>query len=389
MDDSVLEKIYKSGLKFLEPISLEQTYQLIVKEVVGLLDADWAGLYLASGRKLQRVTSYPEDSPVQFVYKPRKKGFTYAAFLERKTIAIGRQGIMEAHPELSHQDYESALCIPLSYHGRSIGVLTLLGKSNHVLSEKELSLLKVFGAYASLAIHRSKSYDETNKALETRDLFISMAAHELRTPLTAVSGYIQLLRSKMRSSDSAESRWVEQLYRESIRLGNLVKELLEINRIKTGQLQYFWKECSLRGIMDRVIAGFKFVYPHKELIYDDQLGASPDTIIGDYDKIIQAVTNILDNAVKYSPQDKPVELMLKHRNRDLVIQVKDQGVGIPKNEISKIFEGFYRVDNGYHPEGLGVGLFLVKDIIERHRGQIKIKSKVHKRTVVEVILPGA
>lgn len=387
VDDKILKKIYRSGLKFLEPITLSQTHLLVAEEAVRLLNADWGALYLAKGREFDRVATYPEGSDLNSIYKPRKRGFTYLAYSKKKTFLVGKEEIIEAHPELAKHGYESAICIPLSYHKRSIGALVLLSKENHKFSDKELNLLKIFGSYASLAIHRSQLYDETKKALDMRDLFISMAAHELRTPLTAVNGYIQLLSSKLINSNSSEARWIQQLHWESIRLTNLVSELLEINRIKSGQLQYIWKECSMKEIMIRVVANFNFSYPDKILIYNDLYSGSTDVVIGDFDKIIQSITNILDNAVKFSPPGKPVELILKYQPGLAVVQVKDKGVGIPKKDIPKVFEGFYRVENNLSPEGLGLGLYLVKDIVNRHHGSIKIRSALNKETTVEIKLP--
>lgn len=387
MDDTILEKIYRSGLKFLEPVDLYQTHKLVAEEATKLLNADWGALYLAKGREFNRVAVYPENSSIGSLYKPRKRGFTYLAYSKKKTFVVDRNGIVGAHPELLKNGYESAICIPLSYLKKSIGALVLFSNEQHKFSEKELNLLKIFGSYASLAIHRSESYDETKKALEMRDLFISMAAHELRTPLTAVNGYIQLLNTKLSGSNTSESRWVQQLYWESTRLTNLISELLEINRIKTGQLQYIWKECHVKELMKRVVNNFKFSFPDKNLIFDDQYNYENDIVIGDFDKIMQSVTNILDNAVKFSPLEKSIELTLKHQPNFAVIQVKDHGVGISKKDIPKIFEGFYRGDNNYSPEGLGLGLYLVKDIVNRHHGTIKVRSVANRDTIVEVRLP--
>lgn len=381
---TILEKIYKSGLKFLEPISLSETFTLAPEEAAKLLSADWAALYIGDKDELKEVARYPRES--RLPYEPRKRGFTYRAYMEKKTYIIKKEEMNRIHPELRKLSFEAAICVPLAYQKKSIGALVLFAREDRKFTSKELGLLKIFGSYVTLGIRRAQQHAETRDALEKRDLFISMAAHELRTPLTSVNGYIQLLKTKLSGGDNVESRWIDQLYWESVRLSGLVNELLEINRIKTGQLQYFLKECSLREIVERVKSNFRFSYPERELIVEDKLGNKSDILIGDYDKILQVFANLMDNAVKYSPSDSKVYLILEAKDQYFTIKVKDFGIGIHRGEQSKIFEGFHQ-GMGHNKEGLGLGLFLVKDIITRLHGEIKLHSKIGKGTTFEIKLP--
>src|SRR5690606_7915517 len=118
---------------------------------------------------------------------------------------------------------------------------------------KETDILKLFGSFASLAIKKNELYEETKNALEVRDMFISLASHELRTPLTSINGYIQLLHSRKDKLGHSESKWINELYEESKRLTNLVRELLEVNRIKQGQLQFILRETKFSDIVTSAI----------------------------------------------------------------------------------------------------------------------------------------
>lgn len=381
---SEIENIYKAGLKFLSPLKPEETYTTIVQEAIKLVGAEYGDIYVEQHGELVRVYS---SSPVTYPSKHRRIDNTYRAFKERKFIItdISEVGKGE-HSNLQKLGLQSILYIPLSYRNQSIGVLTVNAERKIGDSTVELKVLKLFAFVASLAIKKTQLYEDTKKALETRDLFISMAAHELRTPLTTINGYIQLLHTKLSGADTPESRWVEELVSESTRLTTLVNELLAVNRIKAGLLQYVWKECSLREVIARAVSDFKFNNPEYKLQLQDSLGAAEDIVIGDFDKLLQVLTNLLDNAAKFSPEGSEINLTLKHKSSNMIIGVEDKGHGIARKDLPRIFDGFHQ---GRDPskEGMGLGLFLAKNIITEHRGTIHVHSKVGKGTLIEVLLP--
>lgn len=381
--ENILEKIYKASLRFLNQLTPSETYAAIVEEAKKLVQAESGSMFLNTDNGFERVYA---TNPLLYKVKPRKKGHIYSVYTSGKPMVTEIKDLEVIHPQLKKMGTKSVIFIPLSYKNHSIGVLTVQAYENKRFTNKELEILNLFGSMASLAVKKNQSYEETKKALETRDLFISMAAHELRTPLTAVNGYIQLLKNKLLNKEGNEGRWIEQLYAESVRLTHLVNELLEINRIKSEELQYFLRECSVIDIINRAKSNFQFSYPERQLIVEEKIGTKKDILIGDYDKILQAITNLLDNAVKYSADNTPIELILKIVGGYFVIQVCDQGIGIRKEEQEKIFEGFHR-GSGHNKEGLGLGLFLVKDIVTRLHGFIQVKSVVNKGTTVEIRLP--
>ncbi|MBI2021888.1 GAF domain-containing sensor histidine kinase [Candidatus Daviesbacteria bacterium] len=412
--DNVLEKIYRSGLKFLVPLTPEETYKLIVDEAIKLVRGEVGSISLKQDGELHRVyTSSPaaynhfaktslsqsEDEGEEWLKLPRQMkrsglslkhknsaDFQSAEAYKIKPVPLNFNQISKVHPEVKNTMIYSDMIVTLSYRNKSIGVLTVMSTKRNQFSQKELNILKLFGPLASLAIRKTQLYDETRRALETRDLFISMAAHELRTPLTSVNGYIQLLYSKLSGGQSVESRWVEQLSWEILRLTNLVNELLEINRIKKRQLEYHWKESSLLSIIKRVILNLKFAHPNRRIEFINLLENSLDVVIGDFDKLLQAFTNLLENAIKFSPPDKEVEVNLSSKKNYFYIVIKDQGKGIFKEDIPKVLEGFYKGLQNYR-EGMGIGLFLAKNIINSHHGDINIFSKPNRGTIVKVKLP--
>lgn len=383
---NALERIYKAGLKFLVPLTLEENYALIVKEAMKLVKADYGSILLEQKGELKRIYA---SSHHLYQVKPRKKGQMHLVFNTRKPMILSSNEIAKVNPDIKKIQALSHILIPLYYKHKTLGLLTLNSLKTNYFTSDDINTLKLFSPIASLAIKKTQLYDLTAKAVEARDLFISMAAHEFRTPLTTISGYIQLLYSKLSGANTAESRWVEELLWESSRLTLLVKELLELNRIKTGQFHYTWKEYSLKDITARTLKDFQFAYPHRKVTLIDNLGSYNDTIIGDYNKLLQAIINLLENAVKFSPPTTGITLSLDFKSSFLTLSIKDKGQGISKKDLPAIFERFYQGANNSNTSGMGLGLFIIKNIITQHRGFIKISSKKGKGTKVEINLPQA
>jgi signal transduction histidine kinase len=381
---NAINKIYRSGLKFLVPLSTEETYSIIVEEALKLANADMGSILLENNGDLQRVYS---SSPLLGNIAPRKRGFIYKAFKSRKPNVLTLRELDKIHPELKKIKTHSIAHLPLSYKNKSIGVLTLLSLKREHFTPERMDILKLFASLATLAIRKTQLYDETKKALETRDLFISMAAHEFRTPLTSINGYSQLLFHKLANQNTPEARWSEQLIWECIRLTNLISGILEINKIKSGQLEYVWKECNLTEILERTINGFKFAYPKHQIIFkNDSQENKPVMVIGDFDKLLQVFSNILDNAGKFSDENSTVVVDLKVKNPYVLIKIRDQGEGIERGHIPRLFKEFNKL-TGEEKRGMGTGLFLAKYIISAHHGLINIFSTKKKGTTVEIKLP--
>lgn len=379
-----LEEIYSAGLKFLTQLTPEETFTLIVEEAMRLIGAESGSILLEKKGRLERVYA---SSAMLYGIQPRKRGFMYNVYKSQKARVLTKDDIKKVHPEVTETAISSDIIIPLSYMGKSIGVLSVQSSNNQQFTDRDLQLLTWYAPMATLAIRKTELYSELQKALEIRDLFMSMASHELRTPLTSVNGYIQLLKNKTNGQGTQEAKWIEQLSWECLRLTNLVKELLETNRIKSGQLQYFWKECSLDLIISRAVENFKFTYPSRKIYFKDSLSEKEsDLVIGDFDKLLQVFTNVVDNAIKFSPEDTEIIITLTTKGKWILIEIKDVGEGIAKKDLSRLFDSFYKAE-GNLKQGMGLGLYLAKNIIDQHHGTIKLYSKVKKGTLVEIKLP--
>lgn len=383
---SSLEKIHRSVSKFLYPLTLKEACAKIVEEAQLLVNAQFGSIFIEDPNNKKTLRRIYSTLPKPHL-TPSKTGFTYQCFKTGKPLIKHRKDLGTS-PIYAHLNIQSNIFIPLISKSKPVGVLIVNSTKDTQFTFKELSLLKIFGSFATMTINKAQLFEDVKKQLELRDLFISMAAHELRTPLTTINGYIQLLSNKLPKDQSVESRWIYLLYRESQRLTALVNELLQVNRIKSGQLQYMFKECKVTEILNRAVENFRMIKPEREVMFSNLINKSEDIIIGDFDKLLQVVTNVIENADKYSSQNSTVEVKLYSLDDDVILKVKDNGIGISQKDLEKIFEGFYKVDKD-SPEGMGLGLFITKSIIKQHRGEIEIVSKLNKGTSVIIKLPKA
>jgi|GEM_PF-1718330 signal transduction histidine kinase len=224
-----------------------------------------------------------------------------------------------------------------------------------------------------------------------RDEFFRIAilntlSHELKTPLTIIKGYIQYL-LKLKDTESFYNT-LDIVLSNVYRLEELVSELIEVSKFMSGNVLLKDDIFSLKKLIDFVISKFRSKISNKNisLVLDINLD-DDDEIIGDFEKIRYALQEIIENAYKYG-KDKIIIKAYKD-NRGFYIQVKDNGVGIKKEIINEIFHLFSRTNNELNRNvyGLGVGLFLVKKIIDSHNGEIIIKSKENKGTTVTIFIP--
>ncbi len=382
--ENIPQKIYPAALRFLTPVTISQTYSLLVAEAMKLTKADSGSILLEKKGELKRVYSTSKDL---YQIKPHKQGQMNMAFARKKPMIFSSEEIAKTNPEIKKIPAKSHLITPLYYRDTSLGVLNLNSLKDNYFTSKHLAILEMFSPLATLAILKAQADQRAEKALETRDLFISMAAHELKTPLTTINGYIELLHSQFSGSNTPTARWLAELSRESHRVIKMVKELLQLEVAKSGKLPYFWDQCNLEEIVQTAIKNTTLIHPGHKFTFQDKLKGRTSLVMGDFDKLMQVVTNIFNNAIKYSPFPASVAVSLYFQEPNLIVlEVMDQGIGIAQADLPHIFERYYKGSN-VKKDGFGLGLFLAKDIIKKHHGKICIQSKVGKGTIVEIKLP--
>ncbi|WP_040445390.1 PAS domain S-box protein [Ktedonobacter racemifer] len=230
--------------------------------------------------------------------------------------------------------------------------------------------------------------NSARKELEQRkDDFISMASHELRGPLTALKLQTTLLRRQLaKQGTQASAPALSSMETQINKVTRLVEELLDVSKIQAGRLEYVQETVDLDALLREITETLQQSSPSHTLVVR---GTGGTGLIGDRDRLGQVFTNLISNAIKYSPNAETVEMDLSASEDAVTVCVCDHGLGIPREQRDKIFERFYRVSgpNQKAIPGLGMGLYIVAEIVRHHGGSITVESEVGKGSTFQVTLP--
>ncbi len=225
-----------------------------------------------------------------------------------------------------------------------------------------------------------------SQSWEQERQFVSNVSHELRTPLTIVHGYLQSVLRRQHNLTEMQREALETAASEAERTIRLLQDLLELARADSGYLHFNIESFVLNDLVAEVV-GMAQNYSGRVI----NIEASNEKILvkADYNRLKQVLLNLIDNGVKYSQPDTPINLQLNQQGEETIIQVIDQGYGIPLQHQSRIFERFYRVDEyrNYSSGGTGLGLSIVKTLVEGMGGSVTVRSRLGEGSVFTVILP--
>ncbi|HEX4716450.1 MAG TPA: PAS domain-containing sensor histidine kinase [Ktedonobacteraceae bacterium] len=228
--------------------------------------------------------------------------------------------------------------------------------------------------------------NSARKELEQRkDAFISMASHELKTPLTALKLQTSLLQRQLAKQGIPASA-LSSMEGQINKVTRLVDELLDVSKIQVGRLEYLQETVDLEALLQEITETMQQSSPSHRIVVR---GTVRTSLIGDPDRLGQVFINLLSNAIKYSPDAETVEMDLDASEEAVTIQVQDHGLGIPREQRDKIFERFYRASGPKQKAipGLGMGLYIVAEIVKRHGGTITVESTVGEGSTFTVTLP--
>jgi two-component system, OmpR family, phosphate regulon sensor histidine kinase PhoR len=233
---------------------------------------------------------------------------------------------------------------------------------------------------------------ELKKMDQVRRDFVANVSHELRTPLSILRGYIETLLDSPKTPHEELTRILRVMERHSKRLELLVEDLLTLARLESGKLDLQLGTVDLSNFFQEMIRDWEKKLTSKQLnmIIDVPPDLSPIRV--DQTRLQEAVYNLLDNAVKYSRERGEIRLRARQRDGEIELTVSDDGIGIAKEDLPRIFERFYRADKARSPDkvrGTGLGLAIVKHIAQLHGGRVEAESELDKGTIIRVVLPGA
>ena len=227
---------------------------------------------------------------------------------------------------------------------------------------------------------------ERKKLEQRKDEFIGIASHELKTPLTSIKGYVQILeRIIQQMGDPRLELYLKKTNTYIDRLNTLIADLLDVSKIQAGKLQLNYSTFNIKELAEEAIEGIQHMNSHHKIVLQE---VTDIQINGDRQRLEQVFTNLLTNAIKYSPTAPKVYVSVEKKGSNVQVKVQDFGVGIAKKEQQKLFQRFYRVESTAKKfSGLGIGLYISCEIVERHGGKMWVESDEGKGSIFYFTLP--
>ncbi|TXC93329.1 cell wall metabolism sensor histidine kinase WalK [Metabacillus litoralis] len=262
--------------------------------------------------------------------------------------------------------------------------IMIQGRSWVILMSPLYNQSHVRGAVAVL-----RDMTEERRLDKLRKDFIANVSHELRTPISMLQGYSEAIVDDIASTDDEKKEIAQVIHDESLRMGRLVNDLLDLARMEAGHISLNLEDISITEFIDKINRKFQGLAKDKKITLDADVSINKPDFLLDPDRIEQVLTNLIDNAIRHTSEDGTVKIEVEELDNGLTISVQDSGSGIPQEDLPFVFERFYKADKARTRgrAGTGLGLAIVKNIIEAHKGKIQVHSKIDEGTTFSFFLP--
>ncbi|HZB95435.1 MAG TPA: PAS domain-containing sensor histidine kinase [Herpetosiphonaceae bacterium] len=310
-------------------------------------------------------------------------------------LTVGGKIFYETHfaPLLHMQGFVNEIAFDLVCRdGHRLPVLINSVQKRDVFGTPVLNRTTIFDARDRRKYERElqRARKEAEEALHLRDQFLSLASHELKTPLTSILGNLQLLQrrvDKEKILNVRDQHTLQTIAGQMNRLNKMVHSLFDISRIEAGQLTIERGRVDVRALVSRVVDEIQPTLDGREI--EMQASIQSAVIQGDELRLEQVFQNLIQNALKYSPPAAPVWVAVDECGSHVCVEVHDQGIGIPQEALPHLFERFYRAANAQEGRvgGIGIGLYVVKEIVELHGGHVTVESTEGQGSTFTVYLP--
>ena len=399
MELKVLNEIAISSGKATD---IDQILNLIVQKSVNAIEAEQGSILLVTQNKeepFKTIIRQDDTSSLKHNYH-LGKNITGWVLLNKEPLIIENLGKDKRFKPSTEEkkDIHSLLCVPIWFEGKIIGVIMSINKKNQkYFSQNDLTLISIISVQAGQLIKnlqlQKETFEKKKEAEKLQELdriktnFFTNISHEFRTPLTLILGPSKEILEKTNEIKTRED--ADTIFRSAGKLNRLVNQLLDLSSIEAGKMKLKTSRQNLIPIVENVVLAFHSFAERKKISLKFNPKQKEIYFFLDKDKVDKILNNILSNALKFTPGGGAVNVEVNKQDDSVEISISDTGIGIPKEQINKVFDRFYQVDQNISSEiqGTGVGLSLTKELVELHKGKILAESEEGKGSTFRIILP--
>jgi len=386
--------LYEAGKEISTSLSRQATLDVIVNQVaklagaeaslVFLYDTD-AGEYVAEagvGIPAERLREYHFGNGVGL----HGQAVRNASPVRCQSVAdtIGVEGF------LSDLTASSALVVPLLTNENVLGTITALRRNGRGFTPDDQELLTMFASQASIAVTNAILYERTKELDRMKSEFVAVVSHEVRTPLTSIKGSLELLGDeRFHVLPPPQKELLSICQANTERLISLINDILDFSKLESSKLSLNFESVEVGLIVPEAVDHIKNLAAMKGIAIDIHMEGSAGLIEADPMRVAQVITNLLGNAIKFSPENGKIEVWARGSDEEVTVDIKDFGKGISQRDLSRLFQRFAQLDSSTtrRAGGTGLGLVISKGIVEQHGGRIWVESAMGKGSTFSFSLP--
>jgi len=388
--------LYESGKEISTSLSRQATLDVIVNQVaklagaesslVFLYDTD-AGAYVAeagagAGAPQDRVKEY------RFGIGEGLHGQAVRNMTPVRSAAIAETIGIE--PFLSELEVSSALIVPLLTNEGVLGTITALRRTGRGFTPDDQEQLSMFASQASIALTNAILYERTKELDRMKSEFVAVVSHEVRTPLTSIKGSLELLGDeRFHVLPPPQKELLSICQANTERLISLINDILDFSKLESSKLSLNFETFDVGRVVPEAVDHIRNLAAMRGITIDVHIEGTAGAIEADPMRVAQVITNLLGNAIKFSPEKGKIEVWARGTDEEVTVDIKDFGKGISQRDLSRLFQRFAQLDSSTTRKagGTGLGLVISKGIVEQHGGRIWVESTMGMGSTFSFSLP--
>jgi signal transduction histidine kinase len=382
-----LSRLVEISVTLNSTLELQRLLEFLIGSAADLLESEAASILLVDEKTQQlyfAAATGSDPAELRKIPVPLEGSIAGTVYREDRPLIINEVASDPRHyrqvGERIHFETRTLIGVPMRMRDRRIGVIEALNKRGGPFTEHDLQTLSIIASQAAVAIHNAnliealqRAYDELGKLDRLKSDFIAVASHELRTPLGVILGYAALLKE---DADQATSEHAAAVLHSALRMRALIEDMTNMNMLRVGSAEMAMAVQALGPIAEGACDELALLIQAKGQSLRRHIPPEPLRAMADGPKLTMALTNLLNNAMRFTEAGGEIDLGMERHGSEAWLRVRDNGVGLPPDQLERVFDQFYQVENHMtrRHEGMGLGLAIVRAIVRAHGGRAWAES---------------